>query len=93
MKKQLLIDALDALKASPDGWDFDREAQLYTAQVDAYTLEVMRAGGHSEWRVQHERYGLLIDWTPNAVAAWAKNEAIDYTRSHVLGVHEPQHAE
>lgn len=93
MKTTPITEALDDLKAKPDSWAFDRESQLYTARIGDYTLEVLRAGGHAEWRVVHADFGQLIEWTPNAVAAWAKNEAIDFCRAHVLGRYHPQHAE
>lgn len=93
MTKQELLNRLDELKRNAEAWSYDRDRGRYALTVDDYTLHVDKMGDHCVWMVEHTRYGVLVAWTPRSVVAWAKNEAIHFTRAHVLGVLEDQHAQ
>lgn len=93
MTKDELLKRLDELKRDAEAWSYDRDRGRYTLEVDDYSLHVDKKGDHCVWMVEHRRYGVLLAWTPSSVVAWAKGEAIDYTRAHVLGVLEDQHAQ
>lgn len=109
MEKDALIGQLDALATGRAVWDFDRDTYTHTATVGDYTLKVTRqpkevAEGlpivHADrhdinalWSVTHVRYGTLMEPVPALVITYAKREAIDFTRAHVQGHYEPQHAE
>ena len=74
-----MLARLDSLKVDWDAWAFDAVAEKRTAQVNDYTLHVKRAGGAAHWKVEHARFGVLIDWTPDQVMAYAKRAAMTGT--------------
>jgi hypothetical protein len=101
-RQQLL--RIDALKQSA-AWEYDPALGLYSAAVDDYTIEVQkvvhpgdgstaleRGNVNATWTVRHERFGTLIAPTPSSVALYAKREALDYVRAHILQQPEPTHA-
>lgn len=92
MKKDDMIKRLDEL-SGPAPWDLDQAKQVWSATVDDYTLLVKKGNGNCSWQVEHARYGVLLAWTPSSVVAYAKRDAIDFTRAHVLGQTVEQHAE
>lgn len=92
MRKEELLKELDRLHG-PGPWAFDQEKQRYTGTAGEYSLLVDKRNGSCTWQVEHTRYGVLVPWTPNGVVAYAKREAVDYVRAHVLGVYEEQHAQ
>jgi hypothetical protein len=103
MRRDEQLRQLTSLKEETQAWRYDADAQTYTAQVDDYTLVVQKVRHHSdsnsalergnvnaEWSVRHARYGELMPPTPSTVALYAKREAIDFTRAHLLGQPEPE---
>lgn len=103
MQRDQQLRQLEALKADLSAWAYDADQGTYTAQVDDYTLVVQKVRHHSdgnsalergnvnaEWSVRHARYGELMPPTPSTVALYAKREAIDFTRAHLLGQPEPE---
>jgi|GEM_PF-6948076 hypothetical protein len=94
MRKEEIIQRLEVLRDAAQ-WEYDVTAQRHSATADDYTLVVERRGaeGQCGWLVKHARYGELMAWTPCLTAAYGKRDALDFTRSHVLGHYEPQHAE
>lgn len=88
--KDSLLSALDDLRRAPDKWFYDEAGQRWTTTVGAYALTVERKAGWCEWSVKHDRFGELIAPTPAVVSTYAKAEAVDYTRAHVLGKMDEQ---
>lgn len=88
--KEQALQALDELRRGPDKWHYNDAQQRWTTSVGDYHLTVQRMPGWCEWSVQHERYGTLIEPTPVSVSTYAKVEAVDYTRAHVLGKMDEQ---
>ncbi|HRH68923.1 MAG TPA: hypothetical protein PLB89_05390 [Flavobacteriales bacterium] len=95
MDNQALIDRLQTLRKDRSAWDRDdARPDRRTAQVGALTLSVDNIRSLKPlWMVEHERFGVLIAWTPARDAEHATHESCDYARAHILGLHEEQHAE
>jgi hypothetical protein len=91
--KEKLLELLTALRTSAGMWEYLDAEQSWKAVVGDYTLLVTRKASWCEWEVKHERFGQLIEATPAMVSTYAKYEAVDFTRAHVLGVMEEQHLE
>ena len=97
MTKTELLQQLETASGSFDRWQFDITRQRYTLVVGEadtdYTVHVDKRRGQAEWQVEHARYGVLVPWTPALVISYARLEAMDFVRAHILSIREPQHAD
>lgn len=102
--KKILIDRIDELKdalkkglsaPADDLWTIDRETGTHTVEIGEgeYKITIVRRSAFCEYTIEHPRFSELPKDVPVQVMAWAKSEALDWTRAHVLGYYEPQHVE
>lgn len=108
MDRKKLLTQLELLLNDDMAWQYDRTTGTYSATVGEYHLVVRKvehrpgldgamnpmelASMNVMWSVRHDQYGEVLEETPAAVALRGKREAVDFTRAHILGQHEPQHA-
>lgn len=105
MTKEQQLTRLEVLKQDTLAWQYDKENATWSAAVGDYAIEVRkvhhngdlsdpleRGNVNAQWSVRHSAYGTLIEPTPAVIALYAKREAVDFVRAHILGQQEPQHA-
>lgn len=94
MTKQETLDHIALLQRDRSLWSRERDGDRLMATLDnGLTITIDGACiGRAMWMAEHERYGVLVAWTPTSSLYQAFTDATDYARSHVMGLHEPQHA-
>lgn len=109
MDRNKLLTQLEVLEQDPMAWDYDREHGCYSKSVGDYRLLIQKVAdmgmdtersdalAHNSmnvmWSVTHEAFAVLVEQTPAATAVRGKLHAIAFTRAHILGKLEPQHAD
>lgn len=93
MTKEDIIAQLDRLREDRDAWEYNATERCHTVRVDDYTISIHYQDGLHYWTVEHDRFGTLLEDAMANLISHARHAAIDFTRSHVLGHHVPQHAD